>query len=124
MKIIKGLIVIIILSVLVVSCKETKKEEQSEAIEATETVEEAPQETTEMKSEEKSEEATETEEMSGFSYAVNFPKDTELAGEVDSTIKSLLANHPGIEADFANAYGFAVFPKITRAGLGIGGAGG
>ncbi len=120
MKIIKGLIVIILLSVLVVSCKETKKEEQPEAMEATETVEETPQEKTETKSEE----AAESKEMEGFSYAVNYPKDTELAGEVDASIKSLLENHPELEADFANAYGFVIFPKITKAGLGIGGAGG
>ncbi len=120
MKIIKGLFTIILLSVLIISCKETKKEEQSEAMESTESVEETAQEQPEMKSEE----AAETKEMTGFSYAVNYPKDTELAGEVDSTIKSLLTNHPELEADFANAYGFAVFPKITKAGLGIGGAGG
>lgn len=120
MKIIKGLIVIILLSVLVVSCKETKKEEQPETMEATETVAEDSQETTKMKSEE----AAEPEETEGFSYAVNYPKDTELAGDVDATIKSLLENHPELEADFTNAYGFAIFPKITKAGLGIGGAGG
>ena len=123
MKIIKGLFTIILLCVLIISCKESKKEEQSEAMETTETEAEAPEEQSEMKSEEKTEEVTETEEMAGFSYAVNYPKDTELAGEVDSTIKDLLANHPGLESDFANGYGFAIFPKITKAGLGIGGAG-
>jgi len=124
MKIIKGLFTIIVLCVLIVSCKETKKEEHSEALESTETVEETSQEQPEMKSEEKTEEVTETEEMTGFTYAVNYPKDTDLAGEVDSSIKDLLANHPDLEANFTNAYGFAIFPKITKAGLGIGGAGG
>ena len=118
MKIIKGIIAILLVSVLIVSCKETKKEEPAEAMEATETVEETSQENTEMKSEES------TEEVAGFSYAVNYPKDTELAGATNTTIKDLMANHPGLEADFANAYGIAVFPKITKAGLGIGGAGG
>ena len=124
MKIIKGLFTIILLSVLIISCKDSKKEEHSETMDSTETVDKAPEEKTEMESEEKSEEVTETKEMAGFSYAVNYPKDTELAGEVDATIKNLLANHPEIEADFTNAYGFAIFPKITKAGLGIGGAGG
>ncbi len=114
MKIIKGLITIILLCVLLVSCKEKNKEEQPAAMDSTEA--ETP--------EEKTEEATETEEIADFSYAVNYPKDTDLAGEVDATIKSLLEIHPGLEADFANAYGFAIFPKITKAGLGIGGAGG
>lgn len=122
MKIIKGLFAIILLSVLVISCKETKKEELPEATEATEMTEEAPQKDSEEKSEEA--EITETEEMAGFSYTVNYPKNTELAAEVDSTIKALIESHPELETDFANAYGYAVFPKITKAGLGIGGAGG
>jgi len=31
---------------------------------------------------------------------------------------------PGMDSFFNNAYGYAVFPKITKAGIGIGGAGG
>jgi len=121
MKIIKGIIAILLVSVLIVSCKETKKEEPAEAMEATETVEETSQENTEMKSEE----STETEEeVTGFSYTVNYPKDTELAGDVAATIKYLSEKYPGLESNFMKAYGYVIFPKITKAGLGIGGAGG
>jgi len=124
MKILKGLITIILLGALIVSCKETKKEEQPKTMDSTETAGETPQKDAEMKSKEESKEDSETNEVAGFSYAINYPKDMELAGEVDATIKSLLVNHPDLESEFANAYGYAVFPKITKAGLGIGGAGG
>ncbi len=127
MKIIKSLFAIVLVSVLIVSCKDSKKED-SESMESLEVVEETSEETTEMEAveeiEEEAEMEVEVEEVAGFNYTVNYPKDTELAGEVDSTIKSLLANHPGLESDFEKAYGYAVFPKITKAGLGIGGAGG
>ncbi len=125
MKIIKGLFTIALLSVLIVSCKDSKKED-SESMESIEVIEETPKETTEMEAVEEIEEVVETEveEITGFNYTVNYPKDTELAGEVDATIKSLIADHPSLESDFENAYGYAVFPKITKAGLGIGGAGG
>lgn len=130
MKILKGLFTIIFLSVLIISCKDSKKEEQSESMDSIETVEGTQQINTEMNSEEdstkKSENkgAAETDENAGFSYTVNYPKDTELAGKVDATIKSLLANHPELESDFDNAYGYAIFPEVTKAGLGVGGAGG
>lgn len=122
MKIIKGLFTIILLSVLVVSCKDSKKEEQSETIESVELTSEPVELTSEPVAE--TVEEVEIVEVTGFTYAVNYPKDTELAAEVDATIKNLIATHPGMESDFENAYGYAVFPKITKAGLGIGGAGG
>ncbi len=122
MKIIKGLFTIVLLSVLIVSCKDSKKED-SESMETLEVVEETPQETPEIEVVEVVEEVVE-EEITGFNYTVIYPKDNELAGEVDATIKSLIAGHPGLESDFEKAYGYAVFPKITKAGLGIGGAGG
>lgn len=123
MKIIKGFFTIILLCALIISCKDSKKEEQSEA------TMEVVEETIEIESEGIVEEKVEIEEMeieedTGFNYTVNYPKNTELAGEVDATIKKLIAGHPGLESDFENAYGYAVFPKITKAGLGIGGAGG
>ena len=146
MKIIKGLFTIIILFVVIVSCKDSKKEEHSESmesmesvqsVEALESVDETTKEirekkseeeishvTTEMKSLEGIEVETEIEELKRFNYTVNYPKDTDLAAEVDATIKNLIEKHPDLESDFENAYGYAVFPKITKAGLGIGGAGG
>ena len=131
MKIIKGLFTIVLLSVLIVSCKDSKKED-SESMESIEVVEETPQETAEIEAVEEIEAAEEVEEVvdaeieeiTGFNYTVIYPKNTELAGDVDATIKSLIADHPSLESDFEKAYGYAVFPKITKAGLGIGGAGG
>lgn len=115
---------VILVCGFILSCQDSKKEEQSETTESSESVEqtttEKPAETTEAKTEVE----TKTTEASGFNYSVNYPNDSELAGEVDSTIKNLIANHPGLESDFEKAYGYAVFPKITKAGLGIGGAGG
>ena len=53
-----------------------------------------------------------------------YPKDTKLANEVEKSIIALFNENPTIEQHFYDAYGFAVFPVITKAGLGIGGAGG
>jgi len=39
-------------------------------------------------------------------------------------MKQLVDGNPEMDAYFHKAYGFAVFPKITKGGLGIGGAGG
>jgi lipid-binding SYLF domain-containing protein len=128
MKIIKGLFMVILVSGFILSCQDSKKEEQSETTESSEAIEqttaEKSEETSEKTSEAETEDKTETTEKVGFNYSVNYPKDTDLAGEVDATIKELIANHPDLESEFEKAYGYAVFPKITKAGLGIGGAGG
>ena len=55
---------------------------------------------------------------------VVFPKDTKLQNEVKDAMKVFVDGNPEMKAHFQKAYGFAVFPKITKAGLGIGGAGG
>lgn len=132
MKIVKRLFMALLFAGFIVSCQDSKKEEQSETTESSESIEETStekpaettEETTEEKTEAKTEVKTETKEAIGFNYSVNYPKDAELAGEVDATIKSLIVNHPDLESEFEKAYGYAVFPKITKAGLGIGGAGG
>mgnify|MGYP000011733915 CR=1 FL=1 len=69
-------------------------------------------------------EEVEIVEDTGFSYTVNYPKDGELAAEVDATIRKLISDHPSLESEFEKAHGYAVFPQITKAGLGVGGAGG
>jgi hypothetical protein len=135
MKTIKNLFAIILISTILISCKEAKKGEHSESIESIETAEGKEVKKSEEKNEEKrikkehseninSLEAVEVEEVAEFNYIVYYPKDTELAGEVDSTIKSLIANQPGLESDFINAYACAIFPKITKAAFGLVGAGG
>ncbi len=55
---------------------------------------------------------------------VNYPKDTKLAGEVNDAIKDLVAGNPSLTTNFSKAYGYVIFPQITKAGLGVGGAGG
>lgn len=55
---------------------------------------------------------------------VVYPKDTKLQSEVKDAMKVFVDSNPEMKDHFQKAYGFAVFPKITKGGLGIGGAGG
>ncbi len=55
---------------------------------------------------------------------VYYPKDTKLADEVSKSIKRLVKAHPELQTYFNKAYGYAIFPIITKAALGVGGAGG
>ena len=55
---------------------------------------------------------------------VVYPRDTKLQNEVKASIKTFVEKNPDLKAHFANAYAFAVYPKIAKGGLGIGGAGG
>ena len=142
MKLMKLLFTLMLVSALAFSCKSEKKEagdamdaaveETSEAAEeATDTAEEAA-DATEEAAEEVSEEATDAaeavedavEEVAEKKITVVFPKDTKLQDETKEAIKDLVDGHPEIESHFHSAYGFAVFHKITKGGLGIGGAGG
>ncbi|WP_282123401.1 YSC84-related protein [Algibacter mikhailovii] len=126
MKILKGLFAILLFCALIISCKDSKKEEQSEAV--SESVEEISEvqaeEVVQEEVEEVEVEEVEIVEDTGFSYTVNYPKDGELAAEVDATIRKLISDHPSLESEFEKAHGYAVFPQITKAGLGVGGAGG
>ncbi|MGI9531304.1 MAG: YSC84-related protein [Lutimonas sp.] len=136
----KIMFTLMLVSVLAFSCKSDKKEAAEDAVEevATETeaavadTEEPAAEAAEATSEEgveAAENADEAVEEAGEAIAekkitVVFPKDTKLQDETKEAIKELVDGHPEIEAHFHSAYGFAVFPKITKGGLGIGGAGG
>jgi len=55
---------------------------------------------------------------------VVFPKDTKLQNEVKTSLAEFAKSNPKVEAHLHTAYAFAFFPKITKGGLGIGGAGG
>jgi len=137
----KLLFTVMLVSAIAFSCKSDKKEEAVDA------VEEAAEDTGEAVSEsadavEQGEEATSEEAPEAAETAdeaveegtesapaekkitVVFPKDTKLQGEVKEAIKHFVDGNPELEAHFHSAYGFAVFPEITKAGLGIGGAGG
>jgi hypothetical protein len=115
MKTIKNIIAFTLLSALIFSCAEVKKDDKTDASESTEiTKDSVPKEV----------KPEPVAEPVAFTYTVTFPSDAELANDVYSTLKNLLANHPELEAEFMKAYGYAVFPKITKVGLGVGGAGG
>ncbi len=55
---------------------------------------------------------------------VVFPKDTKLQNEVKASLADFAKSNPKVEAHLYKAYAFAFFPKVTKGGLGIGGAGG
>lgn len=48
----------------------------------------------------------------------------ELESDSKKTLNSMMENAPKLKTFYNKAYGYAVFPKITKAGIGIGGAGG
>ena len=141
----KLLFTVMLVSAIAFSCKSDKKEAAVDAVEeAAEDTDEAVSETADAVEEgaettsEEAPEAAETadeavdeavEEVTEAAPAekkitVVFPKDTKLQGEVKEAIKHFVDGNPELEAHFHSAYGFAVFPEITKAGLGIGGAGG
>ncbi len=55
---------------------------------------------------------------------VNYPKDSKLQNEVNNSMLAMSKANPSVGKMFNNAYGYAVFPKITKGGLVVGGAGG
>ena len=55
---------------------------------------------------------------------VYYPRDSKLANETEKAIKTLYQSNPTIKQHFYDAHAFAVYPVITKGGLGIGGAGG
>ncbi len=134
MNIIKSIVAIVLVSMIAFSCKSEKKDADA----ATEEVAVEEVSETAAESSDPGAEATETEEVAETEGAteevaeqaetkkitVVYPKDTELANEVEKAIKSLVKDNPEIEKHFYSAYGFAVYPVITKAGLAIGGAGG
>jgi lipid-binding SYLF domain-containing protein len=136
MKFLKNLFALMLVCMIAFSCKSEKK--QDEATEAIEEVAESAEEmATEELNEEASESAAEVAEEAAAEAAeetaaedapktitVIYPKDTKLANEVKEAMATLTNKNPELKKYFDKAYGFAVFPKITKGGLGIGGAGG
>ncbi len=57
-------------------------------------------------------------------FTVNYPKDTKLQNDVNNSMLLMAKQNPNVGKMFDSAYGYAVFPKITKGGLVIGGAGG
>jgi len=121
MKLFKTIIAVMLLGVIVFSCKNDKKEET----EAVEVVEVDGEEVPEAAEEEAAiEEASEEAVAEETEISVVYPKDADLAKETAKAIKRFVADNPDLKKYFNDAYGFAVFPIITKGGLGIGGAAG
>jgi lipid-binding SYLF domain-containing protein len=146
MKLIKLGITIMIFAIMVIACKETKKGAEKDLEEAVEVVQETADDVSDVVSDaaedvgDAMEDAADAAEDLGKAatdaaksvegavkaagFSVNYPKDTKLADDVHSGLKELVKGDPSLSSYFGSAYGYAVFPKITKAGLGIGGAGG
>lgn len=139
MNFLKSLFALLLVSTLVFSCKSEKNDDSStedaveevaaessaeageESAEAAANAEEGAEETAVDSTAAASEEEAPAEEKK---LTVYYPKDSKLAGEVEEAIKELVKGNPTIEQHFYDADSFVIFPKITKAGLGIGGAGG
>jgi lipid-binding SYLF domain-containing protein len=129
----KTILTLLIISALAFSCKSEKKEAADEATETVEAaaeeteeaMEEAPEEVEEA-ADEAAEEAVEevSEAVAEKKITVVFPKDTKLQNEVKEALTEFAKSNPEVESHLHKAYGFAFYPKITKGGLGIGGAGG
>ncbi len=136
---------LILVCSLAFSCKSDKKDAAVDAVEettdeavseTTDAVEEGAEATSEEATEATSEEATEAVETTGDAVeeagevvaekkiTVVFPKDTKLQDQVKVSLAEFAKSNPKVEAHLHTAYAFAFFPKITKGGLGIGGAGG
>lgn len=146
MKLMKLLLTVMLVSAIAFSCKSEKKEageavdavveETSETVsEASGDVEEEAEATSEVAPEATSEAAEEAadvaeeaveavETVAEKKITVVFPKDTKLQNEVKASLAEFAKSNPKVEAHLHTAYAFAFFPKITKGGLGIGGAGG
>ena len=51
-------------------------------------------------------------------------QDGELISEAQTALTQMFEKSPKLKAKFNAAYGYAIFPEIKKAGIGIGGAGG
>jgi len=55
---------------------------------------------------------------------VYYPKDTKLQNQVNNSMLAMAKSNPNVGKMFDGAYGYVIFPKITKGGFVIGGAGG
>lgn len=150
MKITKLLLALLIVGATTLSCKETKKgvekdmddaieavdeaaDDAADAIEdAAESLEDAATEAGEAVSDavEDAGEAIESTankaaaDIKAAGFNVSYPKDSKLANNTLEGLNEIVKSNPDLTSYFSKAYGYAFFPKITKAGLGIGGAGG
>lgn len=145
MNFMKRFFTLLLVGTLIFACKSEKKEateaaeESVEAVseaadegaaaaeESAEATDEAAGEAAEEAAEEGGEEAAEEGEEAAEEekkLVVYYPRDSKLANETEEAIKDLYKSNPTIKEHFETTHAFAVFPKITKGGLGVGGAGG
>ena len=147
MKLMKLLFTLMLVSAIAFSCKSEKKD-------ASEAIDDAVEETTEAVTDAAEDAAVAVEEgaeavsdaveegadavgdaaedaveevaaaVTEKKITVVYPKDTKLQNEVKASLAEFAKSNPKVEAHLHTAYAFAFFPKITKGGLGIGGAGG
>ena len=142
MKLFKILLALVLVSTIAFSCKSDKK--AGDVVDdAVETTTDAADDATHddaatavegdhdaMKADSDSDEASEAGDADAVEadapkqITVVYPRDTKLQNEVKASIKTFVEKNPDLKAHFASAYAFAVYPKIAKGGLGIGGAGG
>lgn len=145
MKLFKILFALVLVSMIAFSCKSDKKagDVVDDAVEATtdavETTTDAASDAADATAEtaddaveavsDAADDAVEAvsdavEEVAPKQITVVYPRDTKLQNEVKTTIKTFTDKNPDLQKYFDKAYAFAVFPKIAKGGLGVGGAGG
>ena len=131
MKLFRSLLTLMLLVALAMSCKTEKKEAGSEdatAVEESTEVSEQSETSADTGTEAVAEtDASAEEEESAEAekkITVVYPRDSELEAEVKEALKEFAKDNPEMKKHFNDAYAFAVYPKITKGGLGIGGAGG
>ena len=136
MKLLRGLLIIAIVSLIAVSCNETKKgakKDLNEAVEATknaaddavESVEETAKDVVDAVEETAGDVAEVAQDIVNWAdVAVVYPKDTKLQKEVTEAKAIMAKKNPNVGKMFGKVYGYAIFPKITKGGLVVGGAGG
>ncbi len=147
MKLLKSLLAIAIVSLIAVSCNDTKKgaeKDLEEAVEATKEVADEAVKATKDAAESVAETAGEVadaveetaEEVAGdvqdaadkvvswLDTPVTYPKDVKLQNDVIATKKIMVKANPKVGGFFGKAYGYAIFPKITKGAFVVGGAGG
>ncbi len=129
MKLLKGLLVIALISIITVSCNETKKGAEKDLKEAVEATEEAIGDAVEATEEAVGDAVEATEEavedvVNWVDVQVVYPKDTKLQKHVFETKAVMAKGNPNVGKIFGSTYGYAIFPKITKGGLIVGGAGG
>ena len=143
MKLSKIVLAIMLISLVTVSCKKTTegaKEDLKDAVEnAEKNVDKAVDKAAEAAADaeaaaaEVAEEVVEAAEdiqdaanevVKAAGIKVNYPKDTKLQNQVSNSMLAMAKSNPNVEKMFNSAYGYAVFPKITKGGLIVGGAGG